>query len=900
MAWRRPWTLLRRLLLLRAQEDLDLDDELAFHVEEETRLQIDRGASPDDAARAARLAFGSVTLAKEATRGVWVSGAMERLLQDLRSGFRIVTNAPVLLASAATLVALVIGGNTTVYSIAHAILSKPAPGISADNLTTVSWVRDDGFVEPETTYANYLDLAAQSRSLGPMLAYQYLRVALGHENGSYGVWAAAVSTNYFQTLEVPIALGRSFTEDENQSATAGLVVVISDRAWREYFASSSSVIGAAVIVNGMPGTIIGVTGPDFRGTQLAPSVDAWVPIVPFARAANGLPLSGRGTEENLPFVGNFVGVLAQVRDDASLTQAGAELTTLWTRLQAQYRTVPQNRSVMLLPYAATAGGNGPLSTQGTTFLAIFSVITALTLMIVCANVANLLLGRATVRQRELALRQSLGASRARIVRMLLAEGLAIATLACLAAYIFARWMSGIVADLVAPMVPPAVAQVITLPDWTVAGYALTLALGSMVFFTLAPAARAWKQPLLPSLKAGEQGVAHGRSRVSSGLVVLQLALAVLLITSAGLASRSIILFAAEDLGFDSRSILLVTVNTGGAAADQQTSATLLERLRVQLQDVPGIEAVSYAWSSQRASVRAEALPGGNAGDSFVANTNYVGPDYLRVYGVTPLAGRELAFEDGRAITPAVVTQRVARRLWPGQPAIGRRLFLGQQRERVAEVVGVAPDVYFNGNRLNGNQQMGNVYVLLPSSQGLRDPGERTLYLRYRGRLDVVAPVISRAIRNEDPRVPLVRLRTFETELATDFWPVRALMTLLTMFAAMSLIVAVVGQYAVVAFDMRRRVREFGVRIALGASSCRILTDVLKDGFRLTAVGLVIGFGLSVLTGTGLSRVLYGITPTDPLTYGSVLLLLSVISLAACSLPAVRASRVNPISTLRQE
>jgi len=895
MTWRRPWTLLRRLFLLRAQEDRDLDDELAFHVAEETRLRLERGASPEDAARAAHLAFGSITLAKETTRGVWVSGAMERLLQDLRFGFRIVSSAPVLLLSAVTLVALVIGGNTTVYSIAHAIMSKPAPGVRADNLTTVSWVRDDGFVEPETTYANYLDLAAQSQSLGPMLAYQYVRVALGHENGSYGIWAAAVSTNYFQTLEVPIALGRSFTENESQSATSGLVVVISDRAWREYFASASSAIGAAVIVNGQPATIIGVAAPDFRGTQLAPSVDAWVPFVPFTRAAGGSQPSARGMEDNLPLVGNFVGVLAQLRGDASLAQARAELTTLWERLQTQYALVPQDRSVTILPYAATAGGNSPISTQGTTFLAIFSVITILTLMIVCANVANLLLGRATVRQRELALRQSLGASRTRIVRMLLAEGLVIAVLACVAAYVFARWMSSIVADLVAPMVPPAVLQVITEPDWTVAGYSLTLALASMAFFTLAPAARVWKQPLLPWLKAGEQGVARGRSRLSSGLVVLQLALAVLLITSAGLASRSITLFATTDLGFDSRSILLATVNTGGGAVDQSTSAALLERLRTRLQSVPGIEHVSYSWSGARGSVRTETLRSGAAGESAVAATNYVGPDYLRVYGVTPVSGRELGVEAGRTITPAVVTQQLAERLWPDHPAIGRRLFFGQQREREAEVVGVAPDVLFNGNRPTGN-----LYVLLPSSSGLRDPGERTLYVRYQGRLDVVAPAIGRAIRTEDPRVPLVRLRTFDAELEADLWPVRALAMLLTTFALMSLIVAILGQYAVVAFDMRRRTREFGVRIALGASSHQILTAVLREGFRLTVLGLVIGFGLSVLTGTGLSRALYGITPTDPLTYGTVLLLLSLVSLTACSVPAVRASRVNPISTLRQE
>jgi ABC-type antimicrobial peptide transport system permease subunit len=200
---------------------------------------------------------------------------------------------------------------------------------------------------------------------------------------------------------------------------------------------------------------------------------------------------------------------------------------------------------------------------------------------------------------------------------------------------------------------------------------------------------------------------------------------------------------------------------------------------------------------------------------------------------------------------------------------------------------------------NGNRPTGNLYVLLPSDDP-RGPGERTLSLRYRGRLDAVAPAIGQAIRAEDPRVPLVSLRTLDSQLAIDFWPVRALTTLLTLFAVGSLVIAIVGQYAVVAFDMRRRIREFGVRIAMGASARQILTSVLQEGFRLTALGLVIGFGLSVLTGIGLSRALYGVTPTDPLTYGSVFMLLCVVSIAACSLPAIRASRVNPISTLRQE
>ena len=883
-------------LLSRRRREREFEAELQSHLEMHIDDGVRTGLSPDEARRRALVMLGGVLQTRERYRERLGIPAIEGLFQDVRFAVRILTNAPLLLLSAVTLVALVIGGNATVYSIAHAILSKPAPGVRADHLATVTWIQDDGFVQPETTYTNYLDLAAQSRSLSPMLAYQYLRVSLGHEAGTYGIWAAAVSTNYFQTLEVSLALGRSFTADENESATGGLVAVVSDRAWREYFASAPSVIGKAVTVNGLAATVIGVAPPDFRGTQLAPSVDVWIPVVPYARAVAGsATVSGRGTEDNLAFVGNVVGVLAQLRSDSSLAQARAELTLLWKRLQAQYTTVPRNRSITLVPYAATAGGNGPISTQGTNFLLIFSVITLLTVAIVCANVANLLLGRATVRQRELALRQTLGASRLRVVRMLLAEGLVIAVLACVAAYLLSRWMTSVVVNLVGPVVPPAVSQVIAAFDWTVAMYALTLALGSMAFFTVAPAVRAWKQPLLPWLKAGGHGVVQGRSRLSSALVVLQLALAVLLITSAGLASRSIFLFAATDLGFDSRSMLLATVNTGGGATDSKTSAALLERLRTRLQSVPGVEHVSHSWGSAAEDIRAESRQSGTTGASAVAQVSYIGPDYLRVYRTSPLSGKELGVEDDGPVMPAVVTQRLADRLWPGQPATGRRLFFGRQREREAEVVGVAPNVLFNGIR-----QTRDLHVLLPASLDERSPGERTLYLRYNGRLDLVAPAIGRAIRDEDPRVPLVNLRTFSAQLDTDIWPVRALTTTLTLFALLSLLVAVIGQYALVAFDMRRRSREFGVRIAMGASSRQILTAVLREGFRLTALGLAVGFGLSVVTATGLSRALYGITSTDPATYGTVFLLLTLASLAACSVPAALASRVNPTVTLRQE
>jgi hypothetical protein len=315
-----------------------------------------------------------------------------------------------------------------------------------------------------------------------------------------------------------------------------------------------------------------------------------------------------------------------------------------------------------------------------------------------------------------------------------------------------------------------------------------------------------------------------------------------------------------------------------------------------LKTVPGVEDVSYARSGPREIWSLELARTADGGDPLRVESNYVGPDYLRVHGLRPLAGRELYVESGRAVPAAVVTQGLADALWPGQPALGRRLQLGRQAPlQEVEVVGVARDALFNGYRRSPSR-----HVLLAASVDPFDPGERIFYLRYTGDLDAVAPAIGRAIREEDARVPLVTLRTLDAQLDATIWPIRVLTMLLALFAGGSLIIATIGQYAVVTFDMRRRVREFGVRIALGASSRQIVLAVLRDGFRLTAIGLAIGFVLSVLTGSGLSRVLYGITATDPLTYGSVLLLLSAVSAVACYLPALRASRVNPIATLKQE
>jgi hypothetical protein len=378
------------------------------------------------------MALGSPALVKERTRAVWVWSAFEQLLQDLRFGFRILTKSPALSATAILLVALVIGGNATVFSMARGILARPSPGVHAGGLLTVSWVAEDGFIETHNAYHVYRHFSERTTTLASIAAHDLRRITLMHDNGSYAVRAGIVSPNYFETLGVRIVKGRSFTADEATRGTFGLVVVISHDLWRTTFQAMDGIAGHAITLNGQPATVVGVAEPDFHGAQMAELADVW------------LPLAGELPEFLDQGRGSAVAMIGRLAPGRAQREAQVELATLWSQLQAAdpslavFGLVAQRYRVRLVPYSATAGGNSLVSLFGYRILAIFSVVTLLTVLIVCANVANLLIARAVARQRELALRQSLGASRLRVVRGLIAEGLALSAVAWMAACLFAR------------------------------------------------------------------------------------------------------------------------------------------------------------------------------------------------------------------------------------------------------------------------------------------------------------------------------------------------------------------------------------------------------------------------------------------------------------------------------
>jgi macrolide transport system ATP-binding/permease protein len=883
-----------------------LEDEIRDHLERETEINIARGMSPEEARRQARLAFGNVALVQEDARAAWTWAWFEQARQDLRFGARILKNSPGLSFTAAALIALVIGINTTIFSMVNALVTRPAPGVSPDGLVRIAIANRPG--APFVSYPDYLDYAAQTTSLRSLTAFTNGRVTVTSDSGSYALMAAAVDAKFFDAVGIRPVRGRTFTPSEGRSTdAAALVAIVSYRAWQDLFGGTEDIVGRAIAVNNQPATVIGVAPPNFRGTMAGERDDVWLPLLMYW---SSFPpdVQQRWLTDRSETPVDLIGRLAPGK---SLAAAQADFATMQARLNRAY-PVADRPLIAVVRYAATAGGVIPAGAP--VFLAIFSIVTLLTVLIVSANVANLMLSRAVARQRETAVRQSLGASRFRIVRLLLAEGLSISVVAWLAACLMTVWAARAIPRLL-PESPFAESGLDFSPDWKVVAYAMALAAIGTVAFSLAPALRVWRQDALPWLKAGEHSVASGRSRLSNALVVLQLGFSVVLLTLAGLATRSASLMIV-DLGFNSDNLLLLTARTTGGATTRETNLVLIDRIRERLRTIPGVQQVSYvrtlppfAWSTEM--VRTAGVPEGVR-----ATLHVVGPDYFPTMGLSPKAGRTLdAADRDRPDAMAVINQNLAEALWPGQNPLGKTMTLRAlgfrgpsdvETDRV-EVVGVAPNAFvagFNPERPNPRPNLVFIAEQRAFAEGRGDPaapGEITFYLRHGGSdLESVASALGPVLRDVEPRVAIVSTRTMDAQLEGVTFLARILARLLLIFSLISLLVAAIGQYAVIAFNMQRRVREFGVRMALGASARQILASVLGEGFALTAIGLVAGLLLSLAVAIAARGALFGVTPTDARTYGGVFALLGLVALIACCVPARAATRVDPVRALRQE
>ncbi len=811
---------------------------------------------------------------------------MDSLRQDLRFAFRTLARNPGFTLLAAFTLALGIGANATLFTWLNAVLLRPLPGTEAPHQLVE--VHGTSKSEPiiSFSYPDYLDLRS-ARSFAGVVASNEQAASLTVGQESERIWTQLVSGNFFDVLGVAPFLGRTFRPGEDEAPLRDAVVVLGHGLWQRRFAGDPGVVGREVTLNGRAFTVIGVAPPEFRGSIVALSFDAWVPMaMQQALLAGGDRLQERGHR--------WLDVLARLAPGATAAQARSELEARAASLAQEHPDTNEQVGFAAFPLAKSP--RGAVSTLSPVF-AVLGVAVGLILLIACANVANLLLARAAARRREIAVRQAVGASRWRLVRQLLTESLVLALLAGVGGILMAFWGSGMLLAFVPAADFPVGLELGV--DGRALGFAFALSVVTGVLFGLAPALRSSRADVVEAIKDDATGVAGGRSRsrFRGGLVVAQVALSLVLLVSAGLLLKSLRAAQQLDLGFDSRGVLLGSLDLFGLGYDVAKGRSFARDLLASARALPGVTSATLArrvplsfGGTSSTGVRVEGYepPKGEATWAFY---NKVGPEYFGTLRIPLAAGRDLnATDDDQAPRALVVNETMARRYWPDREAVGGRVKVD---EAWYTVVGVAKDIRYR--RLD---EPGQPVMYLPLLQSWSDAF--TLHVRTEGDpTSLVAPVRA-LVGRLDAAAPVYAVRTLEENIKAASLPQRLAGTLISIFGAIALLLAAVGLYGVLQNAVAERTREIGIRMALGGARRDVLRLLLVPTLRLSVLGVVLGLAGAGGLGRLLTKLLFGVSPLDLPTFAAVAALMLTVSLLATALPALHATQLDPSVALRKE
>ena len=818
---------------------------------------------------------------------------MDGFFQDVRQGLRVVRANPVLTGIAVLSLALGIGPNTALFSVVDALGLRPLPVRDPAGLLRVTTVaQGDHLVSfgEDFSYPEYEDLRSTIRLLDRVAASapQMLSLRVRAHPAELGT-ASMVSSNYFDTLGLAPARGRAFREDEDRSPSNALVTVISDRLWRRRFAADPNVLGQTVRLNTQDFTVIGVMPAGFDGTQPVLATDLWMP---FAASSLLDPSSRQAANARRRLT-----VIARLAPGASLAEARAEIARLSPRL-------PSGQTAEDQPRRLTVEREDTLRQRPAALLGGLTIaVVSLVLLIACANVAGLLLGRAEARRAEVAIRVAMGASRGRLVRQLLTESAVVSILAGAAGVLLAWWLVRLIPALI-PAMPIAMTFDFRI-DRRVLAYTLIVALVAVPLFGLVPALVASRPDLTPLMKGGPSG-GRGFRRISLRhvLVVCEVAVALVLLIASGLFVRSFIAARGIDPGFTPRPMIFSTMAPPVIGYSEAQSREFYAALLARLEAIPGIERASMVRhlplnALYRGGARHQIhVPGydESPNDSLRIRYNVVEASYFDTMGVPIVAGRAFAASDrGDRPAVAVINQTMARKFWKDQNPIGRylTLVLGEDATRDCQVAGVARD----GKYLHINEPPAP-YFYLPFGQQFA--GEMTVIARYRGEPGAMVSAFRRVVQALDPAVPTFQVTTLDEHLRLALFAERLLAALMGALGGLGLLLSVVGLYGIVSHVVARRTREIGIRIAVGASPWQVVRAVLADGGRLTAIGLVIGVLLAFPSMEIAGSMLNGVSPHDPIVYAVVVFLVLAVAVVATWVPARRAARINPVTTLRAD
>jgi macrolide transport system ATP-binding/permease protein len=822
---------------------------------------------------------------------------MNILWQDLRYGLKKLVKNPGFTTVAVLALAFGIGANSTIFSLANSLFLRQLPVPQSNQLV---WLFTDQ--NNNVSYPDYLDYSRQTDIFSGLLAYDWIALNMGNSGQADRIQGASVSANYFDVLRVTVERGRSFLPEEDQTPGAAPVAVISHQLWQDHFGNDSDVIGKTVVLNGQQFTIVGVAPPGFVGTEEAFPRDIWVPLSMRTQLRSGT--IGVGANQN-PLTdrnARWFTIMARLKSGVSLRQAQTRMDFVAAQLASAHPETNANRHITV--YAA---GNGRPFFR-TMLLPVTWILLAtvgLVLLIACANVANLLLARSTARRKEIAIRLALGASRGRLVRQLMTESVLLAFVGGCAGLVLSIWVTNLLMAL-KPSVPLPI-NINVRADWRVLVFTFLFSLVAGIVFGLVPALQASKPELVPVLKDERSAFGHRHTLFSlrNILVIAQVAMSLVVLVAAGLFLKSLRNAQTISPGFDATQVVTMSLATGSQGYDETKSRLFYQQLVNRVQSLPGVQAASIAQSAPLSFFYAPALaaptiveghePPAGENPPIIGN-NTVGPNYFQTLGIPLLRGRDFTAEVQQG-TPSVViiNETMAHSFFANQEPIGRRLRVMRRGERPVscEIIGVVRESKYLSL---GEDPV--PFLFLPFSQ---NPSPvMTLLVRADGNPKSLIAAVRHEVKGLDDNLPPFNVVTLAENIDISLFPARFGALLLGGFGLLALVLATVGIYGVMSYSVSQRTHEIGIRMALGAQVNNVLRLVVGQGMVLASIGMAIGLAAAFALTRVVKNLLYGVSATDLATFAVITVLLFVVALLACYIPARRATKVDPLVALRYE
>jgi predicted permease len=835
-------------------------------------------------------------------------------MKDLRYSFRVLIKNPGFTAMAVLSLALGIGANAAIFSLLDAVLLKTLPVRQPQQLVFLETGQPSRKRSTNISYRTYERLRAQNQVLADACYFGFAtRVNASFNGAPEVIEGQLVSGTFFSTLGMNAALGRTFTDAEDSEKASQPVAVISDAYWKRRFGASPLIVGQNLILNNRSFTIVGITPPEFFGVIVGNAPDVFLP----SRSGELiLPSRSRISDSTLPFIlarlQNGVSeeqarsALSLISQQAALEQAGPQITPEKQQAiqQQAFRTVP------------AAQGFNALRQEFSKPLRLLMVVVGLVLLIACANVANLLLARAAAREKEIALRLALGASRWRILKQLLTESFLLALLGGGLALLLASWSSSLLLSVLSSgknSFSGAAPLSISAPlDMRIVGFTALVSLVAAIVFGLAPAWRATQLDLTPSLKNGRLNGAGRWFDWGRALVVTQVAMSLTLLVGAGLFIRTLGKLRDVDLGFQREHVLVFSVDPQLIGYGREQIGGLYKQMLERIDAVPGVTSVSLSrqgllsGSGTQGSI---VVPGftpppqenqltrsGDRADLDVPFLSQVGPNFFRTLGMTIVRGRDFtAYDNETAPKVAVVNEAFARYYFGSADPIGRRFDRGQENGGEVEIAGVVKDAKADSIK----EQTPRTYYV-PFLQDASSWRETTFQVRTANDPLAAVAAIRRAVQSLEPNLPVFRVKTLEEQVDETLGQERLVATLASLFGVLALLLAGAGLYGVLSYSVSRRTRELGIRMALGAKRSDVLSLVLRQGMTVALTGIFVGLAAAFALTRFVSSLLFGVSTTDFMTFAGVASGLVVVGLFACYIPARRATKVDPVIALRAE